>query len=117
MHSEMNDPDTYHFHWFLCHEGFAQNLRQENEPPGIIFAYLPYFQPDRVAFKISRPHHDPASRGTCWGTNFKIGFYLVIIFPLCNDCADFLGETLVNLFRRIPLWPDFFFFLFSEYCG
>ena len=40
MHSEINDPDTYHFFWFLCHEGFAQNLGQENEPPGILFVYL-----------------------------------------------------------------------------
>jgi hypothetical protein len=36
MHSEINDPDTYHFLWFLCHEGFAQNLGHENEPPEII---------------------------------------------------------------------------------
>ena len=93
----MNDPDTYHFLWFLCHAEFAQNLGQENETPGIIFAYLPYFQPDRVAFKISRPHHDTASRGTCWDTNFEIRFYLVIIFPLCNDFGDFLRETLMNL--------------------
>ena len=43
--------------------------------------------------------------------------YLVIIFLLCDDCGDFLVECLVNLFRRIPLWYDFFCFVFWGLCG